>query len=145
MRSAWAALSGSRVVLAAIAISIAAAAAGQQPPPAAPQPTFRSGVDLVTLDVIPRTSNGQFVPSLGKDDFQVFEDGVAQEIASLVMVHGGRVFNVLAPPDLPAAGSPEGIILPRAAPRPTPPAASSSCSSTICTSPPRRRRWSGRC
>ena len=106
---------GQRLVLAALAVSIAVAAAAQQPAP--PQPTFRSGVDLVTLDVIPRTSNGQFVPSLGKDDFQVFEDGVAQEIASLVMVHGGRVFNVLAPPDLPAGGSPEGIILPRAAPR----------------------------
>ncbi len=80
------------------------------------QPNFRVNVDLVTLDVIPRLQNGQFVPDLGKDDFQILEDGSPQKIASLVMVHGGRVFNLLTPPAQTVASSAEGIILPRARP-----------------------------
>lgn len=81
--------------------------AAQQPG----QPTFRTEVSVVTLDVIPRDAHGQFVTNLLKDDFEVLEDGVRQEIASVTLVHGGRVFNVreLAPP--PAQ---EGIILPSA-------------------------------
>ena len=104
-------------VLAAVLASVSAVATGRQAPAAAApqQPTFRVSVDLVTLDVIPRTDNGQFVPNLSKDDFQVLEDGAPQEIASLVMVHGGRVFNILQPPAVSAA-APEGIILPRARP-----------------------------
>ncbi len=78
------------------------------------QPTFRVDINLVTLDVIPRAGNGQFVADLGKDDFEVFDDGARQEIASVVLVHGGRVFNVLQPP-APAPSAPEGIILPSAA------------------------------
>ena len=104
-------------VLVAVLGAVSVLAAGRQVPGAtAPQqPTFRVTVDLVTLDVIPRSANGQFVPNLSKDDFQVLEDGTPQQIASVVMVHGGRVFNVLQPPDAPAA-APEGIILPRARP-----------------------------
>jgi VWFA-related protein len=88
----------------------------QSPAPAQSQPTFRAGVELVTLDVIPRTASGQFVANLATGDFQVFEDGVQQQVASLVMVHGGRVFNVALPP-APEEAPPEGIILPRSAPR----------------------------
>jgi len=77
------------------------------------KPTFRVTVDLVTNDVIARDSRGQFVADLTKDDFLLFEDGVPQEIASLVLVHGGRVSNLALPP--PAA-PPEGIILPPARP-----------------------------
>lgn len=80
------------------------------------QPDFRVSVDLVTLDVIPRLPNGQFVPDLGKDDFQILEDGAPQQLASLVMVHGGRVFNVLSPPAHTVDSPAEGVILPRARP-----------------------------
>ena len=62
------------------------------------QPTFRSQVNLVTLDVIPRTADGRFVSDLGKDDFEIKDDGTVQTVASLVLVHGGRVFNVLQAP-----------------------------------------------
>jgi VWFA-related protein len=79
------------------------------------QPTFRVDVNLMTLDVIPRSGNGQFVADLGKDDFEVFDDGVRQEIASVVLVHGGRVFNVLQPPAA-APAAPDGIILPNTRP-----------------------------
>ena len=78
----------------------------------APQPTFRAGVTLVTTDVIVRDGDGVFVPDLTKEDFMVTEDGVQQEIASLVLVHGGRVFNQLAPPP-PVR---EGIVLPASSP-----------------------------
>ena len=70
--------------------------------------TFRAGVTLVRTDVIVRDENGVFVSDLTPDDFRIEEDGVPQEIASLVLVHGGRVFNQLTPP----APVQEGIILP---------------------------------
>jgi VWFA-related protein len=81
---------------------------------APPQPTFRVAVDLVTTDVIVRDSDTDaFVPDLTVDEFEVYEDGIPQEIVSLVLTHGGRVFNVQAPPPVPAQ---EGIILPPARP-----------------------------
>ncbi len=80
--------------------------AGDRPPP--PPGTFRSGVTLVRTDVIVRDADGVFVANLTPADFRIEEDGVAQEVASLVLVHGGRVFNQLAP--RPAVQ--EGIILP---------------------------------
>ena len=73
-----------------------------------PATVFRSGVTLVTTDVIVRDGSGVFVPDLTESDFRVFEDERPQEVASLVLVHGGRVFNQLVPP--PQAQ--EGIILP---------------------------------
>ena len=76
-----------------------------------PQPgTFRSGVTLIRTDVIVRDADGVFVANLAPADFRIEEDGVPQEVASLVLVHGGRVFNQLAP--RPAVQ--EGIILPTA-------------------------------
>ncbi len=104
----------------ALALVMAVGAAAQQPPPAqqpaAPQqpappqqPTFRVSVDLVTTDVIVRDSRDQFVADLKAGEFEVFEDGVKQDIVSLVLTHGGRVYNVQAPPPPPAQ---EGIILP---------------------------------
>ena len=76
------------------------------------QPTFRAGVTLVTTDLIVRDQDGIFVSDLTKDDLRVLEDGVEQEIASLVLVYGGRVFNQIVPPP-PAQ---EGIILPTSRP-----------------------------
>jgi len=90
--------------------------AAQEAPPSSQdsQATFRVAVDLVTTDVIVRNSdNDAFVSDLTVDDFEVYEDGVRQEIVSLVLTHGGRVFNVQAPPAAPVA---EGIILPAARP-----------------------------
>lgn len=87
-----------------------AAGAPQQPQP----PTFRVNVNLVTTDVIVRDpKNGQFIADLKPSEFQVYEDGVKQDIASLVLVHGGRVSNVQAPPPAPVQ---EGIILPQTRP-----------------------------
>jgi len=75
------------------------------------QPTFRVSVDLVTTDVIVRDQKSdQFVADIKADEFEVYEDGVKQQLASLVLTHGGRVYNVQAPPPPPVQ---EGIILPR--------------------------------
>jgi VWFA-related protein len=100
---------------AAFALLLAAAlqAAGQAPPQTPPQPTFRVNVDLVTTDVIVRDSKDQFISDLKPTEFEVLEDGVKQEIVSVILTHGGRVFNVQAPPPAPA---PEGIILPPSRP-----------------------------
>jgi VWFA-related protein len=84
------------------------------PQGANPQQVIRTGVELITTDVIVRDSRGQFIADLKKDEFEVFEDGVKQQLVSFTLTHGGRVFNVAAPPPPPPQ---EGIILPP--PRPT--------------------------
>ena len=107
------------VLLGGLLATAPSPAAFQTPKPTAQQPTFRASVDLVTLDVIPRAANGQFQADLSAKDFQILEDGVPQQIASMVLVHGGRVFNVLQPPTPAATGANEGLILPRARPSDT--------------------------
>ena len=77
-------------------------------------PVFGSRADLVTTDVIVRDSkNDQFIADLKPTDFDIMEDGVRQELASMVLIHGGRAYNTLAPPAAPVQ---EGIILPVARP-----------------------------
>jgi VWFA-related protein len=101
---------------AAFSLTVAGLAA-QAPTPAPPEgqserpPTFSVHVELVTDDVVVRDGSGHFVPDLKKDEFEIFEDGVRQDITSMTVVTGGRVTNLLAPPP-PSA--PEGIILPPA-------------------------------
>ena len=90
-----------------------AAAPSAAPTPEQETPTFRGGVTLVTTDVIARDNQGLFVPDLKKDEFEVIEDGTPQTLVSFTLVHGGRVFNVAAPP--PPAPQ-EGIILPPSRP-----------------------------
>ena len=102
---------GLGIGLAVLAAGLASAAQAQTteaPAPQQPGTTFRSGVTLIRTDVIVRDANGAFVPDLTVDDFRILEDGVPQEVASLILVHGGRVFNQLVPP--PPVH--EGIILP---------------------------------
>src|SRR5260221_12212388 len=90
------------------------AQAPAQPPAQTPSATFKVQVDLVTNDIIVRDDKGNFIPDLKKEDFEIFEDGVKQDISSMTVVTGGRVTNVLAPPPPPP---PEGIILPPTRPR----------------------------
>jgi VWFA-related protein len=78
------------------------------------KPTFRVQVDLVTNDIVVRDERGNFIPDLKKEEFEVYEDGVKQELTSMTVVTGGRVTNMLAPPPPPP---PEGIILPPARPK----------------------------
>jgi VWFA-related protein len=73
------------------------------------KPDFTSRVELVTTDVVVRDNNGQFIADLKKEDFEVFEDGVPQKLVSFSLTHGGRSYNIAAPPPAPVA---EGILLP---------------------------------
>jgi VWFA-related protein len=102
---------------AALWVALVAGLSAQAPAPAqtpAPNrqesPTFRVQIDAVTMDVIVKDESGRFVPDLTKDDFEIYEDGVRQDVASLTVVSGGRATNVLeaAPP-----APPEGVILPQ--------------------------------
>ncbi len=87
----------------------------QQPSPAPTRSdqVFRARADLVTTDVIVRDSTGSFVADLKKEDFEVFEDEVKQDLVSFMLSHGGRIFNVAEPPPQVAE---EGIILPASRP-----------------------------
>ena len=101
---------------AGLCVALAAGLSAQTPAapkpaaqPSSQKPTFKVQVDLVTNDVIVRDSKGQFVPDLKKEEFEIYEDGVKQDITSMTVFTGGRVTNLLmAPPPPP----PEGIMLP---------------------------------
>ncbi len=102
---------------------VAQSAPSQAPTPQKPAPPaqvdkasqpFRISIDLVTNDIIVRDEKGNFVPDLKKDEFEIWEDGVKQDITSMTVVTGGKVNNLLAPPPPPP---PEGIILPPTRPR----------------------------
>lgn len=80
-----------RTALAAAAVvaAISVALAGQEPVPgAAPppgaggtqQPAFRAGVDIVSLNVTVTDPQQRYITDLTSDDFQVFEDGVKQDV-----------------------------------------------------------------
>src|ERR1700704_5161581 len=108
----------STATLVALTAGLSAQTPGQAPAPATAttqeKPTFRVQVDLVTNDIIVRDEKGNFIPDLKKEEFEIFEDGVKQEISSMTVVTGGRVTNVMAPPPPPP---PEGIILPPSRPK----------------------------
>jgi VWFA-related protein len=60
------------------------------------------------------SKSDQFIADLKPNEIEIYEDGVKQQIVSLTLTHGGRVFNQLEPPAAPVR---EGIILPKARPR----------------------------
>ncbi|MDP3720659.1 MAG: VWA domain-containing protein [Acidobacteriota bacterium] len=80
----------SRTVLVAVLLIGAGVApllsrvAAQQAPP---QATFRSSIDLVTIDVVATTSNGAPVHNLTVDDFELLEDGVPQPVQTFQFIN----------------------------------------------------------
>jgi len=114
---------GRQLFLAALALALIAGASpgAQTPPPQKPtepaaqerRQVIRRQIDVITTDVIVRDNRGQFVADLKKEEFEVFEDGVPQDVVSFVLTHGGRVYNQM----LPAPPKPQaGIILPPSRP-----------------------------
>src|SRR4029453_14691249 len=106
---------GTTAVLVGLSVGLSA----QTPAPtsgaaAQEKPTFKVQVDLVTSDIIVRDEKGNFIPDLKKEKFEIYEEGIKQDISSMAVVTGGRVTTVLAPPPPPP---PEGIILPPSKPK----------------------------
>jgi VWFA-related protein len=68
----------------------------------APQPVFRSGVELATIDVVATTRDGNPIANLKAEDFELYEDDVRQEIRTFEFI------NFSSPPPLPEP--PPGIV-----------------------------------
>ena len=70
----------------ATAVAIPLLIHGQQPspgpaaPPRAGQPSFRSAVDVVSMNVTITDSSNHYVTDLMEKDFEIFEDGVKQDL-----------------------------------------------------------------
>ena len=80
-----------RTVVTLLSLAVAIVMLDAQPPatPAPPDteaPTFRQGIDLITVDVVVTDRDGQPVRTLTVDDFQVYEDGVVQPIVTFSYV-----------------------------------------------------------
>ncbi len=67
------------VLLSALVIICDGTLSAQQPQDQ-PTPAFRAGVDVVSLNVTVSDLDGQFVTNLDQTNFQVYEDGVQQNV-----------------------------------------------------------------
>jgi VWFA-related protein len=75
---------------AVVAVAAIAALAAQQAPPTPPdQPavTFKVAINYVEVDASVFDRDGQFVPNLKKEDFEVLEDGVRQDVTAFTQVN----------------------------------------------------------
>jgi Ca-activated chloride channel family protein len=80
----WASRIWAAVAVAAMAAG-GANVAGQEP---AQQPTFRGGVDLVTIRAVVRDGKGRPVTNLSKADFELLDNGAARPILAVEQDHG---------------------------------------------------------
>ena len=69
-----------------------AALAFQQAPPQ--QPVFRSGVQVVEVDARVFDRDGKFVTTLAREDFEILEDGVPQQIVAMTLVGAAVADNI---------------------------------------------------
>jgi Ca-activated chloride channel homolog len=72
-----------RVVAVAACLGLSAALLAQeqpQQPPSSQRPAFRSGVDVVSLNVTVMDPSKKFVTGLEREEFLVYEDGVKQDL-----------------------------------------------------------------
>ncbi len=65
-------------------VTLAAVLGAQAPSPA--QPHFAAGATAITVDVVVRDRHGKPVTDLKKDDFELLEDGVRQDIGDMTLV-----------------------------------------------------------
>ena len=88
----WSAALGAAALVASLLIVRPHAAQAPAPPPQTPQapqapqgpgrlvPSFRAGVELVSLNVTVTDSAAKYVTDLEQEEFSVFEDGVKQDV-----------------------------------------------------------------
>ena len=75
------------------------AASTQENPQTPPQPTFRVEANFIRVDVYP-TANGRIVADLRREDFEIFEDGAAQQVSNfeyIVVRPAGDSFSRVEP------------------------------------------------
>ena len=77
-------------------------AASQTAPPQTPPPAFKAGINFVRVDVIATDKQGNPVEDLKPSDFQVREDGKAQQIQTFQLIHVAQPGQVAAGPNPPA-------------------------------------------
>jgi Ca-activated chloride channel homolog len=65
------------LIVAVVGVCTLASAKASQPPPQVP---FRAGVELVSLNVTVTDGTARYLTDLTADDFNVFEDGVKQDV-----------------------------------------------------------------
>ena len=70
-------------------------------------PVFGSGVELVVVDLVVRDRHGNLVRDLQRDEVEVFEDGVRQQVAEFRSLQSGLVSSAVSPgpAGAPAAGA----------------------------------------
>jgi Ca-activated chloride channel family protein len=78
---------------AALALSVVAVpcATAQPGPGTAPRPTFRSGVELVSVAAVVRDGRGEVVRTLTRNDFEIFDAGVSRPIVEFSPAEEGPV------------------------------------------------------
>src|SRR5262249_15587147 len=73
-------------VLAMAAVGIGISGQTSAPSASHQEPTFRSGIKLIDLDVYVTDQDGHFVKDLTKDDFEIVEDGKPQDLQAFTFI-----------------------------------------------------------
>ena len=74
-------MSGRLLVTALALTALGGVAIAQQDRPQPQTPAFRAGIDIVSLNVTVTDGVNHYVTDLDEPDFQIFEDGVRQEVS----------------------------------------------------------------
>ncbi len=101
-----------RRLVVALGLALLAGGARAQPPTQAREepPQFRTGAEVVVLDVVVRDRKGRTVRDLQPSEIQVFEDGVPQEPVSFRLQAAGQEPPAAAP-GAPAPGARAGEVV----------------------------------
>src|SRR5687768_5918385 len=78
-------MTGRSAITATLIVLSLAALGGQEP--SQQKPTFRSGTQIVEIDVRVFDKDGRFVSGLTRDDFEIAEDGAPQQLETFFIVN----------------------------------------------------------
>jgi VWFA-related protein len=112
-------MSRRRLLVVVLLLALTLPVLGQSPPN---QPTFGTGTTAVVVDVVVRDLKGNPVTDLRREDFELLEDGVRQEIADLTLVAPSAAQRAGGTPAAASSHAAEPTALPespRAVPAPT--------------------------
>jgi VWFA-related protein len=102
----------SLVVTAVVLLTVASAPRAQAPAGQTRQPVFRTGTELVLVNVVVRDKSGAVVRGLTRDDFTITEDDRPQTVTSFDFEELDKADAVLTEPDAQRV-----VLPPKAAPR----------------------------